>query len=58
MQQHGESRLLTRGAEGNAENIDLPPNFDSGVAAVCRLGAAVTPSKRALVSKVSQDLNI
>ena len=58
MQKHGESRLLTRGAGGNAEYIDLPPNFDGGVAAVCRLGVAVTPSERALVSKVSQDLSI
>ena len=55
---HGESRLFTRGAGGNAEYIDLPPNFDGGVAAVCRLGVAVTPSECALVSKVSQDLSI
>ena len=58
MQKHSESRLLTRGAGGNAKYIDLSPNFDSGVAALCRLGVAVTPSERALVFKVSQDLSI
>ena len=58
MQKHGESRLLTRAAGGNAEYIDLPPNFDGGVAAVCRLGVAVTPSKRPLVAIVFHDPSI
>ena len=58
MQKLGESRLLAQGARGSAEYIALPTNFDGGVAAACRLGVAVTPRERALVSKVSRDLSV